>query len=239
MVSEKDGMPLMYVPAGPFLMGSNPNDAGAESDEYNQRTVTLEAFWIDKYEVTNAQYALCMADGACQLQSNLGSDKRSAYYNDPQYTDFPVIWVSWNDASAYCAWAGRRLPTEAEWEKAARGENRQTYPWGNQAPTCELANFNNCKGDTTAVGSYPAGAGPYGALDMAGNVLEWVRDWYGKIYYKTGSSENPTGPSSGQYRVHRGGAWNDYVFEVRAAERDNRDPTLRRDFIGFRCARSP
>lgn len=238
MLVEKE----VFVPAGPFLMGSKQGDVGAGANEWPQRTVTLDAFWIDRTEVTNAMYARCVADGACQQPGNPGSPSGRLYYNNPQsqYANFPVIYINWHDASAYCAWAGRRLPTEAEWENAARGTDGRTWPWGNQQPTCDLLNFNyNCVGDTTEVGSHPGGASPYGALDMAGNVWEWVQDWYDENYYQSGPSENPTGSASGQYRVLRGGSWEDLWMRVRAANRQPYVPTDGIFNVGFRCARSP
>jgi serine/threonine-protein kinase len=237
-------MPMVFVPAGQFLMGSNQGDDGSDGDEFEQHTVTLGAFWIDIFEVTNAQYALCVADGACQPPSETKSYTRNAYYNDPQYAGYPVIYVDWNDANAYCTWTGRRLPTEAEWEKAARGENGQTYPWGNGEPTCDLANFwgkdggnSACVGDTTVAGSYPAGASPYGALDMAGNVWEWVSSLYKPYPYQADDGREDLGASGA--RALRGGGWNNNWNRVRAADRDLNDPTGTYNIVGFRCARSP
>jgi len=171
MVSEKDGMTLMYVPAGEFLMGA----VGYEDNP--QRTVYLDAFWIDQTEVTNAMYTKCVAAGPCQPPALKSSASRPFYYGAMQFEDYPVIRVSYDDAEAYCRWAGRQLPTGEQWEKAARGVDGRTWPWGNQEATCELANgSSDCVGDTNRVGSYPAGASPYGALDMAGNVDEWTNE---------------------------------------------------------------
>jgi formylglycine-generating enzyme required for sulfatase activity len=247
---------MVYVPEGTFTMGDTLDQAIAEcqkfendcqqswfADEQPPHSVTLDAYWIDKTDVTNAMYAKCVQAGACQAPSQSGSYTRASYYGYSQYADYPVIYVSWKDVNDYCNWAGVRLPTEAEWEKAARGPDGRIYPWGNADPTCDLANLSPygksaCVGDTTAVDSYPSGASPYGALDMAGNVLQWVNDWYDANYYANSPSSNPTGPTSGQSRVLRGGAWGFYEYYVRSAYRDGYDPTFAYYSVGFRCSRS-
>jgi len=226
-------MVMVYVPEGDFSMGSN-----SYSDEQPIHIVYLDSFWIDQTEVTNRMYTLCVAAGKCAPPDSSSSYSRSSYYGNPDYGDFPVIYVSWNDASAYCAWADRRLPTEAEWEKAARGTDERTYPWGNTID-CSLANYYSCVGDTTAVGSYESGKSPYGVYDLAGNIWEWVNDWYSDTYYASLPDRNPTGPSSGDYRVLRGGAWFNGDFYVRSADRYWSSPTLSNYYIGFRCSRSP
>lgn len=228
-------MVQVYVPAGTFQMGS---DSG-EADEKPVHPVTLDAFWIDRTEVTNKMYALCVSAGKCSPPSSTKSSTRDSYYGDAQFDNYPVIYVSWNDANAYCEWAGRRLPTEAEWEKAARGTDGRTYPWGDAAPDSTRLNFNINVGDTTEVGKYPSGTSPYGALDMAGNVYEWVNDWYDESYYSNSPSENPQGPDSGRYRVLRGGSWLYVDYFVRAAYRGSYVPGNIYYDIGFRCARSP
>ena len=231
-----DGMTQLFVPAGEFIMGSA--SAEAFGDEQPVRTVYLDAFWIDQTEVTNAMYARCVAAGTCPAPAQSRSYTRDSYYNNPTYADYPVIYVSWHNADAYCQWAGRRLPTEAEWEKAARGTDGRTYPWG-ETISCEQANWgssNGCIGDTTAVGAYPAGASPYGALDMAGNMWEWVADWYGP--YSATQLTNPTGPASGTQKVLRGGSWNLFAWYVRASFRGRHAPDYRFINIGFRCASS-
>jgi formylglycine-generating enzyme required for sulfatase activity len=217
------------IPAGEFLMGS-PDNVGS-SDEHPQHTVYLDAFWIMQTEVTNAQYAKCVAAGACSAPDN-------NRWQDAAYADHPVIYVDWNQASAYARWAGGRLPTEAEWEKAARGTDGRTYPWGNEAPAASLANCCEFVNDTTPVGSYPAGASPYGALDMAGNVWEWTADWYDGSYYSQSPVQTPTGPANGNSRVVRGGAYHNDADVVRVALRNWSDPGGRSWVGGFRVASS-
>jgi serine/threonine-protein kinase len=230
-------MEMVFVPAGPFIMGSND-----VTNEKPEREVYLDAYWIDKYEVSNAQYAKCVEAGGCKARVANNSSKRVSYYGNSDFNDYPVIWVDWNQASAYCEWAGGKLPTEAQWEKAARGLNRNEYPWGNESPICDLANYNqgsnnepkHCIGDTTAVGSSPGGASYYGVMDMAGNVWEWVRDWY--ALYNTSEINNPTGPSTGlDSKVIRGGSWGNDSKEIRSAFRHIQNPVEGTAFIGFRC----
>ncbi len=236
-VSAKDGMVLIYIPAGDFLMGSADSDKEANGDEKPQHKVYLDAFWMDKTEVTNAMYALCVQAGACKTLIETKSFARSSYYTSPQFKDFPVIYVSWDDAGRYCKWAERRLPTEAEWEKAARGADGKLYPWGDTSPSPSLLNFNKNVGDTTQAGKYPDGASTYGVLDMAGNVWEWVADWYDEKYYSKSPNRNPDGPASGGFGILRGGAWVTEVNYVRAAQRLKVAFDFRDSILGFRCAR--
>ena len=217
-----DEMTMVYVPEGTFPMGSE--DGG--SDESPVHDVTLDGFWIDQTEVTNAQYALCIEAGICS-GSVSGED------------DHPVVNVNWHEAEAYCAWVGGKLPTEAQWEYAARGEDGRIYPWGDETPDCEIANYSGCVGDTSPVGSYPDGASWVGALDMAGNVWEWASDWYASDYYENSPAENPEGPNSSSSKVVRGGAWFNYAFVVRTSNRNRFQPEYRYFNLGFRCASTP
>lgn len=244
-VSPVDGATLVCVPGGTFWMGAAEKDLEAKPYEKPQHEVLLDAYWIDQTEVTNRQYAQCVAAGACKPLVETRSNTRLSYYGSSLYEDYPVIYIGWEQANAYCAWAGRRLPTEAEWEKAARGPDGRTYPWGNYA-NGSYANYDYTDGggDTRRVGSYPNGASPYGALDMAGNVWEWTADWFDEnAYSQYAGAEapvvNPRGPESGEHRVVRGGAFRgDYVI-IRTSMRGNLDPNTQADYFGFRCAVSP
>ncbi|MBI9044578.1 MAG: SUMF1/EgtB/PvdO family nonheme iron enzyme [Anaerolineaceae bacterium] len=238
-ISPYDGMVLVAVPAGEFEMGSNEDD-----NEKPIHTVYLDAYWMDQTEVTNAMYEKCVEAGKCDKPGG-------SAYGDSNSSDHPVVYVDWNAAQDYCEWAGRRLPTEAEWEKAAQGTDGRIYPWGNEFDgeklnycdvNCDYdwadEKFDDGYADTAPVGSFSKGASPYGALDMAGNVWEWVLDWYDSDYYSSSPSENPQGPSTGEYRVLRGGSWNYDVRFVRSADRHYWTPSLVDDDVGFRCALS-
>ena len=201
---------MILIPAGPFQMGCDPAHNGGEACDPSEviHTVTLDAYLIDKYETTNALYALCVKAGGCAEKENKSSKTRPSYYGNPEFANYPLVWVNIDTAAAFCTWAGKRLPTEAEWEKAARGPAPRTYPWGDDKPTCSLANViskDSCAPDTSAVGSYPAGASPYGVMDMTGNVSEFVSDWQGD--YTSDPVTNPKGPAKGDYRLARGGSF--------------------------------
>jgi formylglycine-generating enzyme required for sulfatase activity len=246
-------MQMLLVPEGKFTMGSSAEQAQAEclklrsdcslswfTGEAPAHTVTLDAFWIDKTEVTNGMYALCVQAGLCDPPSKTSSTRRSSYYDDPKLANFPVIHVSWENANDYCQWAGALLPTEAEWEKAARGTDGRIYPWGDLLPVASLVNFGDNLGDPARVDRYPDGASPYGVLDMAGNVAEWVSDWYSDTYYASSPTSNPQGPTSGGeygYRVLRGGDWLSEAMDLRTTYR-RQEISSAEIGAGFRCARS-
>jgi formylglycine-generating enzyme required for sulfatase activity len=244
-------MPQAYIPNGTFRMGGL--DPAASTDEKPDHNVTLKAFWMDKLEVTNGMYALCTKAGVCDPPQEFKSETNPSYFNNPDFNDFPVVYVTWAQADAYCTWAGRRLPTEAEWEYAARGSDYRTYPWGDERPDSSRGNFNYFVGDTTKVGTFPAGASMFGILDMAGNVAEWVHDYYDGNYYSQGVTMNPPGPGArSNYfsRVVRGGTFQDAFIDIRVSNRsqvlgsnpnatDINSPEYYGTFspkIGFRCA---
>jgi serine/threonine-protein kinase len=235
-VREKDNMEMVYIPPGEFEMGSEDGD----DDESPVHTVYLDAYWIDKYEVTNAQYALCVQAGECDVPDTCSN------YGNAEYDDHPVVCVTWYDAQTYAEWVGGRLPTEAEWEKAARGGlEGQRYPWGNEEPVCTLGAENGvqlrgCEGETVEVGSFAPNG--YGLFDMAGNVWERVADWYADDYYKISPTENPQGPSrpsSGNDRVLRGGSFYDRQSAVHCASRGGFNQFSVSWNLGFRVVISP
>ena len=230
---ESDINNNLYLPLfiGPFTMGSELGDA----DEKPVFQITLGTFYIDKYEVTNSSYKNCVESGRCQPPFKTSSRTHPSYYGNPQFDNYPVVYVDWGMAKAYCEWRNARLPSEAEWEKAARGIDARTYPWG-ESINKSYANYGQNVGDTKAVGSYESGKSIFGAYDMAGNVWEWVADWYiGKYFVK---DESPIVPLRGDYRVLRGGSWYDPAHAVRAANREYNIPSDKYYLVGFRCARS-
>jgi formylglycine-generating enzyme required for sulfatase activity len=230
---EQAGM--IQVPAGPFTMGDNEGSGGDEDPEH---LVELSQFWLDKTEVSADQYQACVAAGAC---APAGS---AAGCNAPlaERASHPINCVDWSQADAYCRWAGKRLPTEAEWEKAARGEDQRRYPWGDAPPDAGRLNYQNNAGATEPVGSHPSGASPYGLLDMAGNVFEWTADYYSADYYAQSPAQDPQGPpppAEGDFRVVRSSSWNTGDLRALAsAVRNNFSAPTADPSLGFRCASS-
>ncbi|MFA5139632.1 MAG: formylglycine-generating enzyme family protein [Elusimicrobiota bacterium] len=231
------GADMAHIPGGEFWMGFDD----APDDEQPPHRVYLDSFWIDKTEVTVTQYNEFSRATGRTTREQPGWNK----------DNHPVVNVDWDDARSYCAWAGKRLPTEAEWEKAARGPDGRKRPWGNDPPDAggvfrmnwgEGLDREVWKRDgyeyTAPVGSYPAGASPYGLLDMAGNVWEWVADWYDENYYRSAPPKNPKGPPSGSAHSVRGGSWYVYATCARSSNRRHDDPAARSTEIGFRCASS-
>jgi formylglycine-generating enzyme required for sulfatase activity len=264
VVTAANDTTMVFVPAGPFEMGSNPDVGLAEcekfsvtgvckresfEDEAPVHTVTLAAFYIDQYEVTNAQYRRCVEAGVCQVPNCWWG---GSTYDDEAKSNHPVICPTWDQAQAYCEWREARLPTEAEWEKAARSTDGRLYPWGDTFDGARLnfcdkncdnswanKNYDDGYAETAPVGSYPDGVSPYGAYDMAGNVLEWVVDWYEADYYDRSPSENPTGPTSPtSNKVYRGGYESSAADDTHAAKRSKNAPNIGDTAVGFRCAAS-
>ncbi len=262
-----DGARMVFVPAGEFAMGSDREmaeyarrlcsestpdlavaacKAAAFRDEQPAHRVRLDAFWLDQTEVTNQQYRACVSAGECDPPGQDAWSNRPNYYADPAYSPHPVVNVDWQMAAGYCAWADARLPTEAEWEYAARGPEARVFPWGDDFDPsrlnyCDascplLADESHVDGypDTAPVGSFPSGASWIGALDMAGNVREWVDGWYG--VYPSADTMNPKGPSTGDLRITRGGAWYDTPEDTRSTNRGSELPDYFRHNLGFRCA---
>ncbi|HUT55028.1 MAG TPA: formylglycine-generating enzyme family protein [bacterium] len=232
------GLPGMaLIPASCFNMGDAFSEG--QGDELPVHNVCLTSFYMDVHEVTNAQYAACVSGGGCTAPGDSSSNTRASYYGNPAYDDFPVIYVDWNQATAYCAWAGKRLPTEAEWEYAARGGlSGNRFPWGDLVSGSD-ANYANSgdawDNDTSPVENFAANG--YGLYDMAGNVYEWVNDWWSSTYYSVSPTNDPPGPVSGTYRGARGGSWYFTSIYLRVADRAADDPALQYFSAGFRCAR--
>lgn len=238
----------VYVPAGPYARGCSADTSPVRCD-LDARPINLvhvDAFYIDRMEVSNADYAACVAAGACPPPLAVSSNTRDDYTTNPAYANYPVVQVDWGRAAAYCSWRGQRLPTEAEWEKAARGTDRRWFPWGNEIPDCSMANIAHldnspCFGDTTPVDAYPEGASPYGAINMAGNVREWVSDLYESRAYITAPYYNPQGPErtdKGEHLV-RGGSWADHIDGASNTwARTDEKGIYHMEAIGFRCART-
>jgi formylglycine-generating enzyme required for sulfatase activity len=255
-VSEIDGMTIVDIPAGFFYMGSDPHrDAAGEADEKPQGRIFVGSFGIDKTEVTNAMYVRYLNEqknnGAAVYMAN--TEDRAFAFSGSEWIaeagkeNLPVTNVTWLEAQDYCEWAGRRLPTEAEWEKAARGEEGSIYPWGDEEPDCTTAAYSGCTDGPAAAGSHEAGESEYGVLDLAGNVWEWVSDYYDETWYKQRDTTiNPRGPDYEYYTLVRkkplhgavikGGSWADGPESLRAANRSYYARTDGSDVTGFRCA---
>ena len=263
-VGKKDQMVQIYIPAGPFKMGSSAETMLAACQQYRDdclhgfyqavepmHTVELAGFWIDQTEVTNAMYALCVKEGACRQPEEFFLLDQPDYYNSPEFANYPVMEVTWEDARTYCAWAGRRLPTEAEWEKAARGTDGRLYPWGNEPVTENRDNFCdiNCPRSyqdtrlddgyafTAPVGSYRDGVSPYGVLDLAGNLREWTSSLYWPYPYRSDDGREDLTMTG--YRVVRGGHWDGTADFGLSAYRFEDHPDYHSSCVGFRCASSP
>jgi formylglycine-generating enzyme required for sulfatase activity len=242
---------MLFMTGGVFRMGSDEGDPG----EQPSHLVRLDPYFIDETEVTNGQYASCAEAGACSPPRSSGATYHPTYYGDPAFDDYPVIFVSWYDAEAFCQWRGGRLPTEAEWEKGAGYDPIQAiklrFPWGD-AFSGDQVNFcdRNCPlerrdptaddghRDTAPVGSYPGGRSPVGLYEMAGNVMEWVSDWYDPRYYRISTDINPLGPLQGEFKALRGGSWLSAEEGLQVTVRGSYDPTVARANLGFRCAAS-
>lgn len=229
-----DHAPLVFVPAGEFTMGSEvlPNEKPIH-------TVNLDGFWIDQYEVSNTLYQKCVEAQACQPPVEGYTDQHpDGYFTNPKYSNYPMANINWSDADRYCQWAKKRLPTEAEWEKAARGTDARIFPWGATFDPKRVNSSYNLDLVTVAVDSYPDGVSPYGAYNMAGNVWEWTADWYDEDYYTTSPHNGPTGPLTGTLKVLRGGGYGVFDAAMRTSLRRDMDPVTSVPYIGFRCVRS-
>jgi formylglycine-generating enzyme required for sulfatase activity len=225
----RDGASMVLVPAGEFIMGSDKGD----DDEKPVHRVHLDSFYIDKFEVTNGKFAKFI--DAIKGEPPWGFDDKDT---PVAHADQPVRWVTWLDATAYCQWTGKRLPTEAEWEKAARSADGRLYPWGDEPPTLAHAVFGQKEGSESLppFSTRDKGKSPYGAQDMAGSLYEWVADWYDDEYYAKTPSQNPRGPSEGTQKVQRGGSYTNNPYRLRATFRTKDNPTEAHPNVGFRCA---
>ncbi len=223
---------FVYVPAGEFIMGV---DSAEPADYSPAHKVNLAGFWIHQAEVTNQQYAQCVAEGKCTAPNALPGELYR--YSDTAYANYPVVGVNWYQAQEYCTYIDARLPTEAEWEKAARGTEGHTYPWGEDQPTCDYLNFKDClePSEPNDVRSYNNGTSPFEAMDMSGNVFEWVSDWYQEDYYRQSPSSNPQGPDQGTKKVYRGGSYKTPEDQILPSLRYSTEPEKYAADLGFRC----
>ncbi len=228
---------MVYVSSGYSMMGAEYGDLTASMNAKPNHLVYLDAFYIDTHEVTNEDYAVCVAAGACREPESVDSKTREGYYASQIFAKFPVVNVTWQDAVDYCEFVEKRLPTEAEWERAARGiADDRRYPWGEGSPNMNRMNTSLIPGDTEMVNIYTGGISPYGAADMLGNAAEWTADWYDAEWYLNGERDNPTGPMAGTEKVIRGGSFETRINELHAAARDGMDPESYSYAVGFRCA---
>ena len=233
---EKDPVEMVTIPSGPFIRGSAPGEG--RLDEQPRRKIYLNAFAIDKFEVSNAHYMKFLDETLHKPPLNVFAER--PFNQEEGIADLPVVQVTWHDAVDYCFWAGKRLPTEAEWEKSARGTDGRLYPWGDETPTSQTANYDKeWEGKKTfvEVSALPEGESPYGLRNLSGNVREWVQDWYDSEYYSNAPDKNPKGPESGILKVLRGGSWRSFDSDVRASSRGKGGFALKTHGIGFRCAR--
>ena len=224
----KDHMNQVYIPAGEFSMGS-----GAKDKEILAHKVYMDAYWMDQTDVTNAMYAVCVKAGICTHPA-----RYDRYFDDPKYADYPVVYVTWYAAQDFCTWEGGTLPTEAQWEKAARGWDGRPYPWGTSVPDITLLNYNGDHEDIVSAYDYLIALSPYGLLQMSGNVRQWMSDWYQRTYYTISPYKDPQGPDSGEYKSLRGGAFDDDFQEVETTYRAYHEPTSAGQERGFRCVQS-
>ena len=233
---EKDPVEMVIIPAGPFIRGSAPGEG--RLDEQPRRKIYLNAFAIDKYEVSNAHYMKFLDETLHKAPLNVFAER--PLNKEEGIANLPVVQVTWHDAVDYCFWAGKRLPTEAEWEKAARGTEGRLFPWGDQPPTPQRANYEkdwDGKKTFVEVTALPEGQSAFGLFNLSGNIREWVQDWYDAGYYSLAPEKNPKGPETGILKVIRGGSWRSFDTDLRAASRGKGGFALKTHGIGFRCAR--
>jgi formylglycine-generating enzyme required for sulfatase activity len=247
-IADDKGVKMQFVPAGEFTMGSTAADALAKCKKYNSlcdqnwftdeepvHRITLNAFYIDKFEVTNSHYKLCVDSGTCKTPHSVSSSSHLAYFGNAEFGDYPVIYVDWYMAKQYCEWRGARLPTEAEFEKAARGADGRTYPWGENNDNTRANYAQYPGGDVTKVGSYPNGISIFGVHDLSGNVWEWVSSLYKPYPYS--ATDNREDLNAIDLRVLRGGGWSNSEYSVRVTARRSNEPLGNYPDVGFRCVR--
>ncbi len=235
-INDRDSVEMIVIPAGEFFMGSKPEEG--RPDEKPQRSVFLDTYEIDAYEVSNERYLIFIHRTGRKEPPNPYS--KGLLSQETGINSLPVVQVTWYDAVDYCRWAGKRLPTEAEWEKAARGEKGQIFPWGPETPSSKPVNFQRDWEETKTLWPVDTNNGtssPFGLKGMAGNVREWVQDWYSPEYFETAPKNNPQGPEKGILKVIKGGSWHSFNADLRSASRGKGGFALKTDGIGFRCAK--